>query len=78
MPRSSFYGRIAKKAVPSTLLKSGPKTPLTDDEVLALIKTDLETSSFIGEGHRKVWGSLRFVKGDQGRPQAGVVSHAGE
>jgi putative transposase len=63
MPRSSFYGRVARKTVPSVLLKRGPKTLLTDDEVLALIRTDLETSSFIGEGHRKVWGRLRFVKG---------------
>lgn len=63
MPRSSFYGRVARKAVPSVLLKRGPKTLLTDDEVLALIRTDLETSPFVGEGHRKVWGRLRFVKG---------------
>lgn len=63
MPRSSFYDRIARKTVPPVLLKRGPKTLLTDDEVLALIRTDLETSSFIGEGHRKVWGRLRFVKG---------------
>jgi len=63
MPRSSFYGRVARKAVPSVLLKRGPKTLLTDDEVLALIRTDLETSPFIGEGHRKVWGRLRFVQG---------------
>jgi putative transposase len=62
MPRSSFYGRIARKVVSSVLFKRGPKTLLTDDEVLALIRTDLETSSFIGEGHRKVWGRLRFVK----------------
>lgn len=63
MPRSSFYDRVARKAVPPVLLKRGPKTMLTDDEVLALIRTDLATSSFIGEGHRKVWGRLRFVKG---------------
>jgi len=63
MPRSSFYGRIVRKAVPLVLFKRGPKTLLTDDEVLALIRTDLETSSFIGEGHRKVWGRLRFVNG---------------
>jgi len=63
MPRSSFYGRVARKAVLSVLLKRGPKTLLTDDEVLALIRTDLETSPFIGEGHRKVWGRLRFVQG---------------
>lgn len=62
VPRSSFYGRVARKTVLPTPLKRGPKTPLTDDEVLALIRTDLETSSFIGEGHRKVWARLRFVK----------------
>ncbi|HYA14145.1 MAG TPA: IS3 family transposase [Syntrophales bacterium] len=42
--------------------KRGPKTTITDDE-LDLIKTDLATSRFIGEGHRKVWARLRFVKG---------------
>lgn len=62
LPRSSFYGRIARRLDSPVLLKRGPKTPLTDDEVLALIRTDLETSTFIGEGHRKVWGRLRFVK----------------
>lgn len=62
MPRSSFYSRQGRKNLPSVLLKRGPKTPLTDDEVLSLIRTDLETSSFVGEGHRKVWGRLRFVK----------------
>ncbi|RNC64023.1 MAG: IS3 family transposase [Desulfuromonadales bacterium] len=63
MPRSTFYDRVARNAVPALLLKRGPKTALTDDEVLALIRTDLETSPFIGEGHRKVWGRLRFVQG---------------
>jgi transposase InsO family protein len=63
MPRSSFYDRVARKVVPLVARKRGPKTPLSDDEVLTLIRTDLETSPFIGEGHRKVWGRLRFVKG---------------
>jgi transposase InsO family protein len=45
------------------LLKRGPKTPLTDAEVLDLIRTDLATTTFIGEGHRKVWARIRFVKG---------------
>lgn len=62
MPRSSFYDRVVRKAVSPVPLKRGPKTLVTDDEVLALIRTDLETSPFIGEGHRKVWGRLRFVK----------------
>jgi putative transposase len=63
MPRSSYYDCVARKIVPLVACKCGPKTPLTDDEVLTLIRTDLETSPFIGEGHRKVWGRLRFVKG---------------
>jgi transposase InsO family protein len=53
---------VCRKAVAPLPLKRGPKTPLTDDEVLALIRTDLETSPFIGEGHRKVWARLRFVQ----------------
>ena len=63
VPRSSFYGRVARKEVHPVPRKRGPKTPLSDNEVLALIRADLETSSFIGEGHRKVWARLRFVKG---------------
>ncbi|AAR33887.1 IS3 family transposase [Geobacter sulfurreducens] len=63
VPRSSFYSRAGRKTLPAVLLKRGPKTPLSDDEVLSLIRTDLETSPFVGEGHRKVWGRLRFVKG---------------
>jgi transposase InsO family protein len=63
VPRSSFYGRQSRNTVPLAPLKRGPKTPLSDDEVLALIRADLATSSFVGEGHRKVWGRLRFVQG---------------
>lgn len=62
-PRSSFYLRMARRAADSVTLKRGPKTPLTDAQLLDLILTDLATSPFIGEGHRKVWGRLRFVKG---------------
>ena len=63
VPRSSFYGRQGRQVVPLAPLKRGPKTPLSDDELLDLIRTDLATSTFIGEGHRKVWGRLRFAKG---------------
>lgn len=43
--------------------KRGPKTKLTDDELLVLIRADLAASPFIGGGHRKVWARLRFAKG---------------
>ncbi len=62
-PRSSYYGRKARSTTPAANRKRGPKTAITDDELLVLIKTDLATSSFIGEGHRKVWARLRFVQG---------------
>ncbi|NTW60835.1 MAG: DDE-type integrase/transposase/recombinase [Nitrospirae bacterium] len=62
-PRSSYYGRKARRAKPVAAQKRGPKTAITDDELLALIKADLATSKFTGEGHRKVWARLRFVKG---------------
>lgn len=62
-PRSSYYGRKARHAKPAAAQKRGPKTTITDDELLALIRTDLATSHFTGEGHRKVWARLRFVKG---------------
>lgn len=62
-PRSSFYGRKERLAKPAVARKRGPKTLLSDDELLTLIRTDLATSRFVGEGHRKVWYRLRFVKG---------------
>lgn len=31
--------------------------------LLIAIRADLETSPFIGEGHRKVWARLRIVRG---------------
>ena len=42
--------------------KRGPKTLISDDELLTIIRDDLAASLFIGEGHRKVWGRIRFVK----------------
>jgi transposase InsO family protein len=48
---------------PAVSAKRGPKTLLSDEELLDLIRDDLATSLFKGEGHRKVWARLRFVKG---------------
>ena len=46
VPRSSFYGRQSRNTVPLAPLKRGPKTPLSDDEVLALIRADGSVKSF--------------------------------
>jgi len=64
-PRSTFYARKARLETPSSAppAKRGPKTLLSDEELLELIRSDLATSAFKGEGHRKVWARLRFIKG---------------
>ncbi len=61
-PRSSYY---ASRGGPGPQLrlgppgKRGPKTALSDAELLELIRAELAASPFQGEGHRKVWARLR-------------------
>ena len=66
VPRSSFYAwrhdTTSTEAVdPAPAKKRGPKTELTDERLLALIREDLAGSPFHGEGHRKVWARLRIL-----------------
>jgi putative transposase len=64
--RSSFYDRCERaqrRAEGLTPGKRGPKPLVPDAELLDLIRRDLAASPFIGEGHRKVWGRLRFGQG---------------
>lgn len=42
--------------------KRGPKTTVSDEDLLGHIKTDLALSPFAGEGHRKVWARLRIQR----------------
>ena len=66
-PRSSYYAwqkRLTAAALPAPPpAKRGPKTTLADVDLLVLIRQDLAESPWQGEGHRKVWARLRFVKG---------------
>lgn len=67
IPRSTFYARQAAEADPADarirpMKKRGPKPLVTDETLLGLIREDLATSPFLGEGHRKVWARLRIVK----------------
>jgi len=60
--RSSFYH--VSRSVPSSVSKRrGPRPLISDDDLLVLIRHDLATTPFTGEGHRKVWGRLRFRDG---------------
>lgn len=58
IPRSRIYKR--EKEAP---MKRGPKPRHTDEEIVKLIKEDLEASPFKAEGHRKVHVRLKRGKG---------------
>ena len=65
VPRSSYYawkdrqGGEAGHATTAPLKKRGPKTAMSDEQLLELIERDLADSPFHGEGHRKVHHRLR-------------------
>lgn len=60
--RSTFYhaGRQISGTAPG---RRGPKPSICDEDLLGLIRHDLATSPFTGEGHRKVWARLRVRDG---------------
>ena len=63
LPRSTFYRQRQRAAAPARKpqTKRGPRQGLTDEMLLEHIRADLATTSFVGEGHRKVWARLRFA-----------------
>ena len=54
-------GRQTTMPVPAQ--RRGPKPRVSDDALLAAIRTDLARSPWHGEGHRKVWARLRVMDG---------------
>ncbi|MCG2796699.1 MAG: IS3 family transposase, partial [Actinomycetia bacterium] len=66
VPRSSFYHEHSSKPRADEerppKKKRGPKPKTSDEELLELIREDIEESPFIGEGHRKVWARLYYAK----------------
>jgi len=64
VPRSTFYERKRRKhARGRKAKKRGPKPTISDEKLLVLIREDLASSPFVGEGHRKVWARLKFGRG---------------
>ena len=55
-------GEPAYTVWPRALDKRGPKTPLSDAELLVEIRADLKASPFQGEGHRKVRARLKIIR----------------
>ena len=66
VPRSSFYNQHSSKSQAGEAKppkkKRGPKPKISDEELLELIRQDIENSPFTGEGHRKVWARLYYGK----------------
>lgn len=64
-PRSSFYEWKRQQAAPAATpsAKRGPKTALSNSELLGLVRADLARSPFRGEGHRKVHARLAAIDG---------------
>lgn len=60
--RATVYRQRTRAAPVRLLGKRGPKTRWTDEELLQLIREDLATTEWVGEGHRKVWARLRVLK----------------
>ncbi len=72
LPRATYYATAPRVLPPSDLPggpapavsgKRGPQTTLDDAALLELIRADLLASPFTGEGHRKVFGRLRYLVG---------------
>lgn len=59
--RSTVYATL-KVAPPPLPQRRGPKPNVSDEALLDLIVDALAQSSFLGEGHRKVWAHLRWVR----------------
>jgi hypothetical protein len=60
--RSTFYNTASQCATAESRpapQRRGPRPTISDEALLELIRADLESSPFTGEGHRKVWARLR-------------------
>lgn len=67
--RSSVYAQQAAAVRTAPPGKRGPKTLLSDDELVACMRKVLAASPFLGEGYRKVWAKLRFAGVRAGKPR---------
>lgn len=62
IPRSTLYWQRNHVEPARPSLRPGPDGPCSDDALVEYISTVLRESPFHGEGHRKVWARLRYLK----------------
>lgn len=67
--RSTFYSRQKRlmSLEENKREKPGPKPGISDNELLAMIRKDIATTPFKGEGHRKIHARLKRQKARVGR-----------
>lgn len=62
--RSTYYAQVARAITPAVSSgpkqKRGPKTDLSDDDLLVAIRQTIKDSRFKGEGYRKIWAYLKY------------------
>lgn len=63
-PRSTYYEQTGRQnapmVAPGPKRKRGPKTEMSDDDLLGAICLAIEESPFEGEGYRKIWAYLKY------------------
>ena len=62
--RSTYYGHRKRRrerasGARARARKRGPRPKVSDERLLELVREDLATTPFLGEGYRKVWARLR-------------------
>jgi putative transposase len=67
--RSTFYSRQKRptSSEDPKRKKPGPKPKINDNELLSMIREDIATTPFKGEGHRKIHARLKRQKAKVGR-----------
>ncbi len=62
-PRSTYYlktTRVVKVASTTPKLKRGPKTVISDEELLGAIQKEIESSPSKGNSYMRIYDSLHF------------------
>ena len=62
--RSTYYEQMSRDLLPTvssgSKQKRGPKTDLSDSDLLEIIRQTIKVSPFKGEGYRKIWAYLKY------------------
>jgi hypothetical protein len=54
LARSSGYAAAGGRVADAASVKPGPRPKVSDEKLLQLIRSEIESCPFVGEGHRKV------------------------